>query len=460
MKQAREEVYTGMSRCGRMMAIFCHLIFFLVSCTAYAESSPRPNVMIITIDCLRADYLACYGRQEVYAPEVERLAGEGTLFEKVTAQAPWTIPSMASMLTSLYPTTLGTFDNIHRLRGQYSTITERLRSAGYVTGAFLAHGVLAMPNMGFVEGFQSLNGGCTVREKANFAELIPALFEFMNRHREDPMFMWLHFMELHGPTTRGNPYIKEMPKYPAEIRYMSDHLTRIFGEMKTLGIYDNTIIVFTADHGEHLGAPHNLVGHQNSVYEELLHIPLIMVGPGIPAGKRISAIVELNDLTPTIYEMLQIDPPDVMQGRSMLPLIRGTETSIRDYAFCERYYMNGQHHLSVRDQRWKIYAKIPCPPRLGREPLKWTIDDAGVKVMLFDLDNDPQELNDLSKDATQEEILENLKWRLEDFREKQLALSEYGGVALESPDPETKEALEKLGYTVEGRSPSRAHSSP
>jgi arylsulfatase A-like enzyme len=353
---------------------------------------------------------------------------------------------MASMLTALYPTSIWTFDNIHRLAPQYSTMPERFRNAGYATGAFVAHGVIAIPGVGLLQGFDSVNGGALVREKANFAELIPALFEFMQQNRDRPMFLWLHFMELHGPTTRGNPYLKNYPKYGAEIRYMSEHLSRIFAEMKTLGIYDDTIIAFTADHGEHLGPPHNLVGHQNSVYQELLHIPLILAGPGIPAGKRIPAIVELNDLAPTLYQMIGIPAPDFIQGFSLLPLIRDETDSIRDYAFCERYYLKGQHHMSVRDQRWKIYAKIPCQPRLGREPLDWTIDDEGVIAMLFDLGNDPQELTDLSGDPAKREILENLKWRLEDFREKQLRISRLGGGALESADDETISVLKAIGY--------------
>jgi len=414
--------------------------------TVEAAPADRPNVMVITIDCLRADWLKPYGETQEYAPEVTGLAAQGTVFEHCTAQAPWTIPSMASMLTSLYPTTNWVFDNIHRLAPQYSTMPERFRDAGYVTGGFIAHGVIAIPGVGLLQGFDSVNGGALVREKANFAELMPALFEFMQRNRERPMFLWLHFMELHGPTTRGNPYLQEYPKYGAEIRYMSDHLNRIFAEMKTLGIYDNTIITFSADHGEHLGPPHNLVGHQNSVYEELLHIPLIMVGPGIPVGKRIPGIVELADLAPTLYEMTGIQPPDVIQGRSMVPLIEDTADSIRDYAFCERYYLKGQHHMSVRDQRWKIYAKIPCQERLGREPLDWTIDDPGVTVMLFDLENDPQELNDLSGDPSKQEILENLKWRLEDFREKQQEFSRLGGGSLETVDPEAIGVLKAIGY--------------
>jgi arylsulfatase A-like enzyme len=403
--------------------------------------------MVITIDCLRADWLKPYGMKEEYAPEVTRLAAEGTVFENCTAQAPWTIPSMASMLTSLYPTTIWTFDNIHRLDTQYTTMTERFRDAGYVTGGFIAHGVIAIPGVGLLQGFDSVNGGALVREKANFAELIPALFEFMQRNRDRPMFLWLHFMELHGPTTRGNPHLQGMPKYGAEIRYMSDHLSRIFAEMKTLGIYDDTIIAFTGDHGEHLGAPHNLVGHQNSVYQELLHVPLILAGPGVPAGKRVPGIVELNDLAPTLYEMTGTPAPDaIMQGFSMLPLVRDEADSIREYAFCERYYLKGQHHMSVRDQRWKIYAKIPCQERLGREPLDWTIDDPGVTVMLFDLENDPQELKDLSGDPSKREILENLKWRLEDFREKQQEFSRLGGGSLETADPEVIAGLRALGY--------------
>jgi arylsulfatase A-like enzyme len=332
-------------------------------------------------------------------------------------------------------------------------MAEVFQDNGYVTGAFVAHSVIANSGVGLLQGFGNVNGGVVVKEKINFERLMPPLFEFMVDNRQKPMFLWLHFMELHRSRTRGNTHFRYMPWYDAEIRYMDDHLGKIFAQMKSLDIYDHTIIVFTADHGEHLGKPHNLTGHQQSVFEELLHVPLIIRGPGFPSGMRISAMVELLDVMPTLTDRLGIDPATTLQGKSMMPLVEGKANSIREFSFAERYYNRfptsspvAYHNLAVAQYPWKIYVKVPCAMTLGREPLKWTLDQEGVIVELFNLEKDPQELTDVSSVPENQPILSQLKKALSDFRDQQEKLAALGGSILDDPSQEVQSLLESLGY--------------
>lgn len=431
-----------------------------------------PNVVLISIDTLRADRLGAYGHTLPTSPTVDRrLAGEGVVFEHVFSQSPKTTPSHMTMLTSLYPAVHG----IELWEGQTAgpvlsprvdTLAEVLRNAGYATAAFTG-GAHMHRARGFSQGFrryrhddQLRRARAWLREKAGRSfflffhtyevhdpykpppELIPLfdgqygdgpILDVVRRVRGGGLDGWEHghrlFWDAVDPSNpRDVQFVSRL--YDAGIRHMDDDtLKPLLDELDALGLSNDTLVVFTSDHGEaFLEHGHFLHG---DLYEETLHVPLVLRFPGrVPAGTRVAQRARLLDVMPTVLDLVGVAAPPHLQGRSLAALARGTAPPDGDDAAVSEFSQRDRGHL---------FESL----RVGHDML---IRD-GDRMLLFDLQSDPREQADRS--AADPARVTALRAALERWRaECQTLAARFGPRATdaETPDAETLRNLRALGY--------------
>ncbi|GMV94610.1 MAG: hypothetical protein AMXMBFR82_43880 [Candidatus Hydrogenedentota bacterium] len=359
---------------------------------APSEGSEKLNLLLITSDALRADYCSTYGGH-VPTPALDRLRNEGVRFPNSYSLAPWTVPAMYGMFSSSYPASLTIGADretwrrditLYRFSTKEPTLAERLEATGYYTAAFVGNPVLDDPD-GLLRGMQHsivypahtpvyrgpLLGLPTLREALrNVApDLVPLrqadtvriqteqALAFLDRHRQAPFFLWVHFIDPHTPydppdeyrTMDGPwslfspqapywpspqlqddgsievaeedvPYVRHL--YEGEIQYMDRHVDGILNALDGIGLADNTIVCFSADHGEEFW-DHGRYGHGQSVYNELIRVPLLFRGPGIGAGVDVEAPVSGLDLMPTFAELLGIKSTG-WRGTSLVADMKGS----------------------------------------------------------------------------------------------------------------------------------------
>jgi arylsulfatase A-like enzyme len=322
---------------------------------ACSDSRDRPNILLVTLDTTRADRLGCYGYDKPLTPRIDQVAREGVLFELAIAQAAVTPVSHASILTGLYPFQHGLrvlygASNYRLEEGRHAALAEILKQEGWRTAAFVS----SFP----VSEYFGLHHGFDVFETGLSGDLEKKMFindegkaqwaVDRNQRRADvttdqalswlretkgPFFMWLHFFDPHDasltPAPRFvQPYLKGRRKqidlaralYDAEVAFMDLQLGRLFDLLKEQGLYENTIVVITNDHGEGLG-DHDWWAHR-ILYQEQIRMPLIVRLPGGPAGKVVPDLVRGIDIMPTILECIGVACPPV-EGRSLMGFIRG-----------------------------------------------------------------------------------------------------------------------------------------
>lgn len=299
----------------------------------------RPNILLITVDALRADHLSCYGYQRNTSPNIDRLAKEGTVFLNCFSTGPGTVYSFAGFLTGRYLSIRGGYvflDNI--LDKKFTTLSEYLKKAGYYTAAFVVNGHL-MIGKGFEQGFDYYRN----HWNRGAEEITTRVLDFLNNYRSNkPFFVWVHYFDTHVPyafrqesfksfendklykennkvlnlslSPYTNPYTSRgyIPRaafhknkynlnyyialYDGEMLYTDLYLGKLLENIK-----DNTMIILTADHGESLGEHNYYFTHEENIYDEVLHIPLIIKDNRFfKGGERISTIVSSVDVVPTI----------------------------------------------------------------------------------------------------------------------------------------------------------------
>jgi choline-sulfatase len=392
------------------------------------------NLLFVTIDTLRADRLGAYGYASARTPHLDELARRGLLFEEVTSQVPVTLPSHASLFTGLVPPIHGVRDNTYfRLDSRAETLAEQLASHGYDTAAFVGAFVLDH-SFGLDQGFASYDDDLT--EGAGSAgtiaerkgELVERSFEswLEKRANDEPFFAWLHFFDPHLPYAPPAPYPAD---YDGEIAYVDAQIGAVLEALERKVNRDRTLVVVTSDHGESLGE-HGEKSHGFFVYDSTLRVPLILASDGqLPAGKRISSPVRSIDVLPTVLEMLELPPPTGIQGRSLLPLVRGDAPSTKaPPAYAECYVPELNFHwaplVALREEGYK-YIEAP-------------------RAELYDLTNDPGETENLV--AREPERAGRMRARLAEL----LTSWPDSLSARLQPDPETLARLRSLGYTASG----------
>jgi arylsulfatase A-like enzyme len=346
-----------------------------------AAARPR-NLLVITLDTMRADRLPPYGFCGVATPALDRLAAEGVVFEQTFAAVPLTLPSHGTIFTGLYPPRLGVRDNAGApLAGDVTTMAEVLKDRGLTTAAFVASSVLAA-GRGLEQGFGSYSDGppprCsgTPRGRRPADGVVDDAIDWLGRQGSTPFFAWIHLYDTHRPYDLPDEYLRlYADPYLAAIAFLDTQIARVIGSLDTRGHLDDTLIVIVGDHGESLG-DHGETSHGLFVYQEALHVPFIVRGAGI-APRRVRAVTRLVDVMPTVLEIFGLPHPG-MDGVSLAGLAAGTTTDL---------------HLEV-------YAESLYPQRFGWAPLRSLRTDR-YKVIeaprpeLYDLASDPYEARNI-----------------------------------------------------------------
>ncbi len=436
-----------LERSRRLLAV----VFFLVLAWSFANAlsaDRRPyNVLVVTIDTLRADRLGVYGYSRIQTPNLDRLASSGVLFENAVAQAPLTPPSHASIFTGTYPT-------VHQVRdtgssvldSSHLTLAEILQQRGWETAAFIGAAVLGRV-FGLDQGFRTYDdqinqdsspdktlriGLAVSRSPSRRAgEVVDRALEWLrDRSREGPYFLWVHVFDPHTPYDPPSPF-KEMYEspYDGEIAYVDRELGRLLDTVRKGADANSTLIAVLSDHGESLGE-HGEYTHGVFLYESTLHIPWIMVGPEIPGGVRVSQQARTIDLVPTLLNLLGIDIPSVCQGVSLVPAFSGKRTG-STYSYSEtlhpKIHMGWAELRAIRSNRWK-YIRAP-------------------RSELYDLENDPAESeNVISRHPAIARRLENQLREITSFGVPGMPEQ----VQLTGVDEETEARLRSLGYVSAG----------
>jgi arylsulfatase A-like enzyme len=318
-------------------------LLLAAGCSRQAAHATRPdNVVLVVIDTLRRDHLATYGYPRNPAPFLDEVAREGAAFEAITP-APWTKPATVSLLTGLHPVHHQAVDRLDRIPPAALTLAERLRSAGYHTFGMSANGWVSHP-FGFDRGFAQFLLEDSFKAPALNRELLPRLDRL-----KPPFFLYVHYIDPHLPyepevgwdgkplsaAERARPvtipevdathFLHRSPElltrardlYDGEIRSVDDALRAVVGRLTQRGLMAHTVLVVTADHGEEL-EDHGRMSHGQTVYQEVLQIPLVIRSPRLPAGRR-PGRASLLDVVPTLLDLLGIDRSgdDSLDGESL-----------------------------------------------------------------------------------------------------------------------------------------------
>ena len=411
----------------------------------------RYNVLLITVDTLRADHLGCYGYSKAATPSMDRLAADGVLFERAETAAPITLPAHVSILTGTYPAYHGVRNNgVYRLGPRAVTLAEVLQEHGYKTGAVISGYPLAT-RFGLSQGFDSYDDHLPPEKvrQVNFrerrAEEVTRLgISWLSTVSPQRFFLWLHYFDPHAPYAPPSPFAERfaLTPYDGEVAYVDREIGKVLENLTTLGVMDKTLVVLVADHGEGLG-DHGEATHGVFLYESTLRVPMILSLPGpLPRGQRVSTPVRTIDLMPTILRFLDLPQPEELQGTSLLPLISRRPPDLLLKSLSESLLPRenyGWSELSaVRIGDWK-YILAP-------------------REELYDLRTDPGERNDLAKRREGDAA----RMREEIHRLMQDAAPSGAPIAYRQElDDTARERLRSLGYLwAPGPSPATARPDP
>ncbi|MFT5284741.1 MAG: arylsulfatase A-like enzyme, partial [Planctomycetota bacterium] len=311
------------------------LAAFVSSCGGSSALEPnKRNLLLVTIDTVRVDHLGAYGYELAKTPSIDALAERGVVFEQAYTPAPMTLPAHSTMMTGLLPPEHGARVNgVHKLDDEIMTLAERLSANGYRTGGFVAAFVLNA-QFGLAQGFdfydddlsdayeQDVENGLAKYRPGN--QVVDSALEWLKQgDGAKPFFAWVHMYDAHYPwhSHGAGDENDDRANYDAEITFVDQQYGRLADWLYASGEQDNTVVVVVADHGEGLG-DHHEIEHAYLLNEEVLHVPLIFAGPGSKAGHRVNALVSLEDLQPTMLELLQV-PVEPMHGRSLVTALSG-----------------------------------------------------------------------------------------------------------------------------------------
>ncbi len=397
------------------------------------------NVLLITIDTLRADRVSVYSDKHLKTPHIDRIASKGLVFTKAFAHNPLTLASHVNILTGATPLYHGISDNAgYKLEDRFLTIAEFLKEKDYSTGAFIG----AFPldsRFGLDQGFDVYDDSYGTRNPLRFfyverraEKVIDPAVEWM-KEQTGKWFCWIHLFDPHQPYLPPAPYDEKFRDdlYSGEVAYVDDQLGRVFGFLEEKNVLEKTIIVFTADHGEGLG-DHGELTHAYFAYNSTIHVPFILYIPGL-SGKKIDANVCHIDIFPTVCEVLGYRIPDNVQGESLIPLINGKKR--RNSSI---YFESMSPHLN---RGWApLHGFIKGDLKYIHLPVE----------EVYDLKKDFQELNNLAGSSN----LKEMKQSLLDL-EANLG-SENPITRRKSIDSESLAKLRALGYVSGGSPPKKS----
>ena len=369
-----------------LIAVVCVSCFGLAAgCERGSRDEPgraRPNVVVITVDTLRADRLGCYGFERARTPHIDKLAAEGVLAEHAIAPAPTTLPSHTSIFTGLQPPAHGVRDNGSFLvPDEALTLAERLKAEGYRTQAFISAMVLHRMynlNQGFDGYDDQLWGGgdradiALMRERSG-QRTMDLVLQWLGRaaasSKDKPFFLWVHLFDPHAPYDPPASDAKAAPTpYDGEIASVDRQIGRFVEALRQKDALDDTIVVFTSDHGESLGE-HGEATHAVFIYESTVHVPLILRYPRkLPAGKIYPGPARLVDIMPTILGLLGVEP-SASQGTDLSGPFAGSAPPPTFAQYSESLHPELEYGMAplygVRVGDW-TYIQAPRPELYDR----------------------------------------------------------------------------------------------
>ncbi len=436
------------------------------------RETPRDLVFVFVLDALRADHLSQYGYERDTSPGLDALAEVGTVFERAYAPSSYTTSSTASLFTGKAPLRHGASRQGAKLRGLHETFAEVLSGAGYVARGISFNPVVA-DSTGFTQGFADF----VEREPGSPFNLYPDVHQGLERmlawldeHPDESQLLYFQVMNTHGPylvpkdaadTLLGRPprpdfqyyrspmgeilgggiahradvtpeYVASgIERYDTAIRYTTDQLGAFFAELQTRGLFDDALIVVTSDHGDEF-FEHGGFSHGYSLYEEVVHVPLLVKLPGQREARRVSSRVTLMDVLPTLAEAAGVAPPDDLDGRSLLAAARGEADRANEADSALTFRVDFAPRLiggGIAVGKHKLIA------------IEENYEGARQVLRLYDLEADPRERDDLA--AREPELTKQLLSRLAEESHDQLATAPPRGEVVKDLD---RERLRALGY--------------
>jgi choline-sulfatase len=355
---------------GIRIAIGCTAALLALTIRAQGQ---RPNVLLITLDTVRADHLGAYGSRDAATPAIDRLAREGVRFADATTASPLTGPAHAAILTGVYPARYGVRDNATTsLPDRAVTLGEILKNAGYRTGGFVGAFILGR-EYGFAQGFDEFDArfdrfdaSMKLQAQRLGGAVVEAAAAWLGRSNGQPFFSWVHLYDAHAPYTPPAPFAARFRArpYDGEIAYVDSCVQRLVSLLEQQGALDRTLVVVIADHGEGLG-DHDEGEHGLFLYEPVLRVPWIVRLPDRAlAGKVVDEQVRSIDVVPTVAELVGVTLRERVDGESVVAVMKGAGRRDPPAAYAETFYPRlhyGWSELrSVRAGGWK-YIDAPKP---------------------------------------------------------------------------------------------------
>jgi arylsulfatase A-like enzyme len=398
----------------------------LFYCAGCGEKSKHPdpsyNLVIYLVDALRPDHLGCYGSQRNTSPFLDQFSKKGIVFHEAYAVSDWTRPSVGTLFTSLYPSFHGAVDRPDKMKRSVVTLAEVLKNEGYQTSGYIANGNVFGQGLNFDKGFDDFTELASLSDRhGSAAEILEMVKPWLHEQGAKPFFLYIHTVDPHDPYFAPNEYInmykdkqdfysfeeyvvKSRPHigeiintYDATVRYSDEVFGQLIEELQKLDLMKDTVVVFLSDHGEEF-LEHGGLHHGGRLYQEQIHIPLILWIPGYPKGKQIeNYLVSILDLSPTVLDILDIPVPSPWQGKSALPLIKRKPDKEH---FKEVFGMEKLDEFKVFSIRNLNHQYI-----LYMEP--------AFEEMLFNVKEDPFQQKNMA--AEQKEVLFSIRDKMMNF---------------------------------------------
>ncbi len=447
---------------SKSLILLLLLLLIPFSC-ARDEPVDARNTVLILIDTCRWDEVGRTTPNGPVTPEIDRFSEGAVRFQSATAQAPWTLPSVTTLLTSLYPTlhgAVGRYPDFSRIRDGVKTAAESLQESGITTGAFVNCAFLD-PRLGLDRGFDTFDYFPASNLKLRTAaETFAAAGEWIREHQEERFFLLIHLFDAHMDYDPPEPFrsrfltglpqpmeppfgdlakwLGKMPEpeirefaralYRAEIAAVDHECGLFLDDLARLGLSEETAVVITADHGEEFW-DHGSFEHGHTLYDELIHVPLIMKFPGSIEPREVDRRVGLIDVMPTVLDAMGLPVPDAFQGRSLLSMARGDESDEMSMDRFAESLFRGVEWKAVLDDRYKF---MYC--------------ETTRSIQLYDLTLDRWEEDNLEKRRT--ELVSDMATRLLDWYNASLdqAGGNPRGEEVVDMEEEVIKKLRALGY--------------
>lgn len=426
---------------NKLKATVCLVFFIVLAAAGYAlgagtVSPENKNVILIVLDTVRADRLGSYGSRENITPEIDRFAKDAVVFTNAFSHAPWTLPSIASIFTSRHPGTHGaggSLGKFKKLNSDNITLAEVMQQNGIATGA-VTNVMFLGKKFGMTQGFDMVDEflPTTNIHMRKAALTTKAALKWLRANRDKQFFLFVHYFDAHlvydppkkfrkqfaDPVDRkstdylfgtinqivamrrrgltpGKKKIARLEKlYNAEVAYVDSEVGRLLNSLKRLDLEDNTVVVITSDHGEEF-LDHGGFEHGHTLYDELLRVPLIIKDPDCVSARedssesggantamhRVSTVVRLIDIAPTLCELAGVDVHEKFRGKSLAGLLRGGQEPSRPVL--SQGNMWGPSRAALRRGRWKVIRQASAP-----------------EIQLFNVNLDPGEQNTLADKET------------------------------------------------------------